>query len=450
MGNKVPHAYTQHIHNTKTLAFSHPFARLGRMKANIRTEILAGFTTFLTMSYIIFVNPAILATNGTGMSFSGVLTATIILCFTMTLFMGLYAKLPYAVAPGMGINAFFTFSLVLGEKIPWPVALGMVFWSGVFFLIISLTSLREKLAAAMPHNLKVGCAVGIGIFLAFIGLKNSGLVVADPDTLVRMGKLQGPSYLAVLGLVVILPLMKKKSHLSFLAGMAVVTATSIALGYTAIPQSFFSKPDFDSVFFKLDIWGALKWSLLPAILSLMFTDLFDSISTFVGVSRAGGFIDANDNPLRLKEGLIVDAFATLTAGLFGTSAGTAYIESAAGIETGGRTGLTSVATALFFLPCLFLAPLAAMVPASATAPVLICVGVLMFRNIFELKIDHFEEWVPGVLTIILIPLTFSITKGLLWGLFLYLLLCLLLGQFKKLNWVTWVLGIASVYYLVML
>lgn len=418
------------------------------MKTSLRTEILAGITTFLTMSYIIFVNPAILASNGTGMPFSGVLTATVLLCFSMTLLMGLYAKLPYGVAPGMGINAFFTFSIVIADKVPWPTALGMVFWSGVLFLLVSLTPLREKLAASLPHNLKVGCAVGIGIFLAFIGFKNAGIVTADKESLVRMGPLlSGQTWLAVLGVLIILPLMRKKNPLAFLCGIFIVSGISIALGYTPAPQQFFAMPDFDSVFLKLDIFGALKWSLVPVILTLMFTDLFDSISTFVGVSKATGMVDAKENPIRMREGLIVDAFATLTAGLFGTSAGTAYIESAAGIEAGGRTGKTAVVTALCFLPCLFIAPLVSMIPAVATAPVLICVGLLMFKSISELKMTAFEEWIPGVLTIIMIPLTFSITKGLMWGLFVQLILFIGAGHFKKINPALWMLGILSGYYL---
>lgn len=381
------------------------------------------------------------------MSFSGVLTATVLLCFSMTLLMGLYAKLPYGVAPGMGINAFFTYTLVIGEKIPWPTALGMVFWSGVFFLLISLTPLREKLAESLPHNLKVGCAVGIGILLSFIGLKNAGLVVADPETFVRMAKLNTHNLLGILGLLLIIPLMKKKSPMAFLVGIGAITGISIIMGDTQPPQSFFAAPDFSSVFLKLDMWGALKLALVPAIVSMIFTDLFDSISTFVGVSKATGLVDKNENPLRMKEGLIVDAFATLTAGLFGTSAGTAYIESAAGIEAGGRTGISAVATALFFLPCLFLAPLIGMVPAVATAPVLIAVGLLMFKNIFDLEMKNIEEWAPAVLTIILIPLTFSITKGLMWGLFLQMVLYILLGQTKKLNVATCLLGAVSAYYL---
>lgn len=418
------------------------------MKASLRTEVVAGLTTFLTMSYIIFVNPAILAGNGTGMKFSGVLTATVLLCFSMTLLMGLYAKLPYGVAPGMGINAFFTFSIVIADKVPWPTALGMVFWSGVLFLLVSVTHLREKLAASLPHNLKVGCAVGIGIFLAFIGLKNSGLIVSDPESLVRMGHITGgQTWLAALGLIIMLPLLKRKNPFAFLCGIAIVTGISIALGYTPPPQNFFAMPDFDSVFLKLDIWGALKWSFVPVIITLMFTDLFDSISTFVGVSKATGMVDAKENPIRMREGLIVDAFATLTAGLFGTSAGTAYIESAAGIEAGGRTGITAMVTALCFLPCFFLAPLVSMVPFVATAPVLICVGLLMFKSISDLKMTAFEEWIPGVLTIIMIPLTFSITKGLMWGLFVQLVLLIGAGHFKKINPALWMLGLLSGYYL---
>jgi len=415
--------------------------------SHIRTELIAGFTTFLTMSYIIFVNPSILATSGTGMSFSGVMTATVLLAASMTLLMGLYARLPFAVAPGMGLNAFFTFTLVLGEGIPWPTALGMVFWSGIFFLIISATPLREKLAESLPHNLKIASAVGIGLFLTFIGLKNAGLVIADPATFVRMGTIKGATLLSVLGLLVILPFLKRRNPLAFLLGIFVVTIGGLVIGLVNLPTQVFAAPDFESVFMKMDLLGALKFSFLSAILSMVFTDMFDSISTFVGVSRAAGLVDEKGNPLRMKQALLVDAIATTLSGPFGTSAGTAYIESAAGVEAGGRTGLTSVFTALFFLPCLFLAPLVGMVPAFATAPVLICVGLLMFKNIFELKTEHFEDWVPAVMTIILIPLTFSITKGLMAGLFLQVALYILVGRIKELNVALWLLGVLSAIYL---
>ncbi len=418
------------------------------MKPQIRTELLAGFTTFLTMSYIIFVNPMVLSTEGTGMAASGVLTATVLLCFLMTMLMGLYAKLPFAVAPGMGLNAFFAYSLVLSDHIPWTTALGMVFWAGIFFLLISATPLREKFAESLPQNQKIGASVGIGLFLMLIGLKNSGLVVANPVTIISMGKIEGPVLLAVLGFFIILALQQRKNHFAFLAGIFVVTTLSVLLGYSKVPEQYFSTPDFQSVFFKLDFLGALKWSLLPAIFSMVFTDLFDSISTFIGVSRAGGLLDSEGNPQRLSQGLIVDSLATAFAGLFGTSAGTAYIESAAGIETGGRSGLSAVFTALFFLPCFFVAPLVSVVPSIATGPVLICVGLSMFKNVFDLKMQIFEDWLPAVITILMIPLTFSISKGLMMGLFTQFVLYILVCRYRDLNFSMILLGLLSGAYLI--
>lgn len=383
--------------------------------ACLRTEAVAGVTTFFTMSYIVVVNPSILAAQGTGMAFSGVLTATVLLSFSMTLLMGLYAKLPFAVAPGMGINAFFTYSVILGQGVPWQQALGIVFWAGVLFTVISVTPLRVMIAEAIPPGLRTAAAAGIGLFLTFIGLKNAGFVVADPVTFVKLGPLDGKVLLSLLGLGLTTELLRRKNPFAFLSGIGFVTVAAWSLGWIKTPESFLSRPDFSSVLFKLDIMGALRLALIPAIISILFTDLFDSISTFVGVSQATGLLDDKGQPLRLREGLIVDSLATLGAGLAGTSSGTAFIESAAGIEAGGRTGLTSVFTALCFLPCLFLAPLAAMVPAYATAPVLVLVGGLMFRSVAHLKLDRLEDALPAFFTIVLIPLTFSITQGLLWG-----------------------------------
>jgi len=379
------------------------------------TEALAGVTTFITMSYIVVVNPSILSSPGTGMAFSGVLTATVLVSMLLTLMMGVYAKLPFAVAPGMGINAFFAFTIIISRKIPWPTALGIIFWAGVFFVLISVTPLRVKLAQAIPISLRTAASAGIGIFLTFIGLKNSGFIVSDPVTLLKLGPIQTPALLSLAGLAFSFWLLKKKSPFAFLGGIALVTALAALMGKIQAPNALFSLPDFSSVFLKLDIWGALKLSLLPSIISILFTDLFDSLSTFIGVAHACGLTDEKGEPLRLKEGLIVDAFATLAAGLAGTSSGTAYIESAAGIEMGGRTGLTSVFTALCFLPCFFLSPLVSIVPAFATGPVLILVGSFMFRSVSKLCFDTLEDGVPAYLTLILIPLTFSITQGILWG-----------------------------------
>lgn len=396
--------------------------------SSVRQDVIGGLTTFFTMAYIIVVNPQILSTEGTGMPFAGVLTATVLIAATMTLLMGLYAKIPFAVAPGMGLNAFFTYSIVLGQKVPWPTALGIVFWAGVAFLVISVTPVREQIAQAIPLPLRSAAAAGIGVFLTFIGLRNAGLVVASPATFVTMGRLGAPSLLALVGLVVMVALMRRRSPLALLGGMALVTLLGWALGLVHAPARLVSAPDFRAVFLKLDVIDALRPALLPALLSILFTDLFDSLSTFVGVAHATGLVDADGQPRRLKQGLVVDALATLGAGLAGTSSGTAYIESAAGIEAGGRTGRASVVTALCFVPCLFLAPLAAMVPAFATAPVLILVGALMFRSVTRLDLERLEDAIPAFLTVVLIPLTFSITEGMLWGFLAHVVLYVLAGR----------------------
>lgn len=386
-----------------------------RARPGWQTEALAGVTTFFTMAYIVVVNPAVLSGSGTGMPFGGVLTATVLLSFAMTLFMGLYADLPFAVAPGMGINAFFAYSVVLGKGVSWQTALGAVFWAGVLFVAVSATPLRERIAEAIPEGLRAAVGAGIGLFLAFIGLKNAGFIVADPATFVRLGVLDRRVALSLAGGLLTVWLMRRKSPFAFLAGIAAVTAAAWASGLVAAPPSMVSRPDFGSVLFKLDARGALAPALWSTVVVLMFTDLFDSISTFVGVAHATGLVDREGRPRNLKEGLLVDAFATLGAGLVGTSSGTAYIESAAGIEMGGRTGLASVFTALCFLPCFFLGPLAAMVPPYATAPVLVIVGALMFRSVSKVSFERLEDAVPSFLAIALIPLTFSITQGLLWG-----------------------------------
>ena len=413
-------------------------------RPDTRTELIAGVTTFFTMAYIVVVNPSILATEGTGMSFAGVLTATVAVCFVMTLLMGLYARLPFAVAPGMGLNAFFAFTIILGQRVPWTVALGIIFWAGVLFLLVSLTPVRAEIARAIPRHLRTATAAGIGVFLTFIGLKNAGIVDADPVTFVRLGQLGPPALLMLLGLAVMVLLMKLKSPFAYLAGIFLVTLIAWAVGLVKAPAQFLSLPDFGSVFLKLDVLGALKLSLLPAIIAVLFTDLFDSISTFIGVSQAAGMLDADGHPRRLREGLIVDAWATLGAGLAGTSSGTAYIESVAGINTGGRTGLTSVFTAACFLPCFFIAPLAGMVPPYATAAVLVIVGAFMFSSVAAIDFSNIEDALPAFLTIILIPLTFSITQGILWGFISHAGLYLISGRAREVGPVMYALALVSV------
>ena len=411
-------------------------------------EIIAGITTFLTMSYIVVVNPAILSTPGTGMPFSGALTATVLVCFTMTLLMGVYAKLPFGVAPGMGLNAFFAYTLIINGGIPWPVALGIIFWAGVLFLLISATPLRERIALAIPPALRAATAAGIGLLLTFIGLQNSGFVAANPATIVGVGALDHRAVLTLAALIVSVWLARRNNPFAYLAGIALVTSVAWAAGYVTPPATLFSAPDFSSVFFKLDVAGALQLALVPAIITVMMTDLFDSLSTFIGVADAANLVDERGQPKNLRQGLIVDAFATLGAGLFGSSSGTAYVESIAGIRMGGRTGLTSVVTALCFLPCLFIAPVASAIPNYATSAVLILVGAAMFQSVTRVEFDRLEIAVPAFATLILIPLTFSITQGILWGFILHAVLHAVAGKAREVTTAAWGLAAVSVVLLV--
>jgi AGZA family xanthine/uracil permease-like MFS transporter len=344
----------------------------------------------------------------------------------------------------MGINAFFTFTIILGQKVPWRVALGMIFWAGVLFLLISATPIRTTIAKAIPPGLRTATAAGIGVFLTFIGLRNAGFIVSDPVTLVKLGVLDHRAALALLGTGVIVLLLVKKSAFAYLAGILSVTVIGWAAGLVKAPAHAFSMPDFSSAFLKLDALGALRLSLAPAVIAILFTDLFDSISTFLGVSQACGMLDEEGHPRNLRQGLIVDALATLGAGLAGSSSGTAYIESVAGINMGGRTGLTSVFTALCFLPCFFLAPLAGMVPEYATAAVLIVVGASMFQSVSRLSFSEIEEAFPAFLTIVLIPLTFSITQGILWGFISHVSLYVMVGRRREVHPVMYVLAAIAV------
>jgi AGZA family xanthine/uracil permease-like MFS transporter len=414
----------------------------------VSREIIAGITTFLTMSYIVVVNPAILSTPGTGIPFSGALTATVLVCFTMTLLMGLYAKLPFGVAPGMGLNAFFAYTLIINGGIPWPVALGIIFWAGVLFLLVSATPLRERIAMSIPHSLRAATAAGIGLLLAFIGLQNAGFVAANPATLVGVGALDHRALLTLAAVIVSVFLAWRNNPFAYLAGIMLVTGAAWAGGYVTPPAIWFSPPDFSSVFLKLDIWGALQFALIPAIVTVMMTDLFDSLSTFIGVAQAANLVDEKGVPKNLRQGLIVDSVATLGAGLFGSSPGTAYVESISGIRMGGRTGLTAVVTALCFLPCLFLAPVVQAVPNYATSAVLILVGVSMFHTVNRVDFSRLEIAVPAFATLILIPLTFSITQGILWGFILHAVLHLVTGRGREVTSPAWGLAAVSVVLLV--
>jgi AGZA family xanthine/uracil permease-like MFS transporter len=410
---------------------------------SLYADVVGGVTTFFTMAYIVVVNPGILAAPGTGMPFSGALTATVLVASSMTLLMGLYAKLPFAVAPGMGLNAFFAYTIVIQQQVPWQIALGMVFWAGVLFLLVSATSLREAIATAIPASLRLAAAGGIGLLLTLIGFRNAGLIEADPATIVRVGTIDHRAALLLAGLLIAVVLQRRRNPLAFLTSIFVVTAVAWVLGYTTPPDRVFSAPDFTSAFLKLDIVGALQFSLLPAVISILFTDLFDSLSTFIGVASAAGLTDANGRPLKLRRGLIVDAFATLDAGLAGSSSGTAYVESIAGIRMGGRTGRSAIVTALCFVPCFFIGPLVASVPGYATAAVLVLVGLAMFQMVATVNFAAVEDGLPAFVTIVLIPLTLSITQGILWGFLLHAILYVAVGRARDVKGMMWGLAALS-------
>jgi AGZA family xanthine/uracil permease-like MFS transporter len=411
-------------------------------------DLIAGITTFLTMAYIVVVNPAILSSPGTGIPFSGALTATVMVCFTMTLMMGVYAKLPYGVAPGMGINAFFAYTLIINGGVAWPVALGITFWAGVVFLLVSVTPLREQIALAIPLPLRSATAGGIGLLLTFIGLQNSGFIAANPATMVGVGALDHRAVFTLAALLVSVWLSRRDNPFAYLAGIALVTVGAWAGGYVSPPTAWVSAPDFSSVFLKLDVWGALRLALLPALITVMLTDLFDSLSTFIGVSQAANLTDERGEPRNLRQGLIVDSFATFGAALFGSSSGTAYVESVAGIRMGGRTGRSAIVTAFCFLPCLFIAPLAAAIPVYATSAVLILVGVAMFQTVTQLPFERLEIAVPAFATLVLIPLTFSITQGILWGFILHAALHVVAGRTREVTAAAWGLAAVSIALLV--
>jgi AGZA family xanthine/uracil permease-like MFS transporter len=419
---------------------------------NVQTEVIAGVSSFLATSYIIVVNPSIL--SAAGLPFTGVLTATVLVSFFSSLMMGIYAKNPVLVAPGMGLNAFFTFSAVIGMKIPATVALGAVFWSGIVFLLLSVFNVRTYIVRAIPHSLRYAIAGGIGLFITLIGFANAGFIIHRPATIIGPGELTIPVLLFLAGLLLTAILMVKQVKGAILIGIVFTTLAAYAFGRfwgTDILVKFsgvFSKPDF-SLFLQLDLVSSLKWSVLPVIFAFIFTDLFDSLSTLVGLSEASGLLDAKGEPKNLKRSLTTDAVATTLAGLVGSSPGTAYIESAVGIEAGGRTGLTAVVGAVLFLPFLFLSPLLSMVPGVATAPALVLVGVFMIRPVIKIDWTVLDEAIPAFLAMVLIPFTYSITQGLIWGFLSFTALKISAGKAREISAALWVINVFAILALVL-
>lgn len=417
---------------------------------SLRTEILAGISTFLATMYIIVVNPSILSQSG--LPFSGVLTATVLLSFGCSLLMGLYARNPMVVAPGMGLNAFFTFTAVKGMGIRPEVALGAVFWAGVLFLLLSIFNVRSAIVRAIPSPLRYAVSAGIGLFITLIGLENARFIVANPATLVGIAPLHDPIVLTfIFGLLLTAVLLIRRVPGAIIIGIILTTlaawpigrywgdASAINFGQKTLVNfgGLLAAPDF-SLIGRLDLVASLQWSLWPVIFAFVFTDLFDSLSTFVGVAEAASLYDENGQPRNLDRSLLTDAVATTLAGLLGTSPGTAYIESAVGIEQGGRTGLTAVVAGLLFLPFLFLSPLLSVIPAIATAPALVLVGAFMMKPVTKINWGQLDEALPAFLALVLIPFSYSITQGIIWGFLTWTVAKLAAGKSREIPTGMWI------------
>ena len=407
-------------------------------KTTVRRELLAGLTTFMTMAYVVVVNPRILAEGG--MPVEGVLFATCISAALATLVMGLWANYPIALAPGMSLNAYFTYSIVIGRGVPWQTALGVVFLSGVLFLLLTLTKVREHIVNGIPDCLKYGTAAGIGLFIAFVGLRNAKIIVANPATFVAFGKTSDPQVLlAAAGVILIAILMIRRVGSAILLGIVAIALAGIPLGLAHWPGQLFSWPHPAGTFLKLDLRSAARLGLGELIFVFFFVDLFDNVGTLVGVCEQGGFLRDGKLP-RASRALLADAFGTIVGAVTGTSTVTSYIESAAGVAAGARTGLGNLVIAGLFVVAMFCAPLVAAIPTYATAPALILVGALMCGSIAKVRWDDFSEAFPAFLTLVATPLTFSIATGLSLGLLSFTCLKIGAGKYRDISPLIWVLS----------
>lgn len=445
------------------MEFITKFFKLQENKTTVRTEIIAGITTFMTMAYILFLNPNIL--SATGMDKNAIFFATAIAAGFVTIAMGLVANFPIALAPGMGLNAFFATVALAGVGMPWRVALGAVFISGLIFILLTVTKVRQILVVAVPHSLKVAITVGIGLFITIIGLKLSEIMAVSanviPPTLehlnatkgqsnllffewnIGLGSLKNPAMLlCLIGLAITSALMAMRVKGSLLIGIIVTTIIGIPMGVTKIAEGFspFSLPDFSNLaVFELDIKGALSMGIWTVVFTFTFVELFDTFGTLVGTANKAGLIDKDGNSPKIGKAMLVDAFGVSFGALMGTSTITAYVESAAGIGEGGRTGLTAVTTGLLFLLALVLAPLATLIPNAATAPALIIVGLLMVSAIKEIDFEDFTEGLPAFMCIVMMPFTYSIANGVAAGIIFYTLLKVITGKAKNVHWMMYLL-----------
>ncbi|KGF08443.1 guanine permease [Tissierellia bacterium S7-1-4] len=423
------------------------YFKLKENKTDVKTEILAGITTFMTMVYILAVNPGML--SETGMDFGGVFTATALSAGVATLIMALYAKYPFALAPGMGLNAFFTYSVCIGMKQSWQFALTAVLVEGIIFILLSLLKVREAIFDLIPLSLKKAVSAGIGLFIALVGLKNAGIIVANEGTTIGLGDLTAnASIVALLGLIVIAILYARNVKGALLIGIIIATIIGIPLGVTTLPEGFkiFSlPPSLKDVAFKFVPFSEIMtkdfWII---VVTFLFVDIFDTVGTLAGVASKSGMLDKEGKLPRVSKALTADAVGTIFGACMGTSTVTTFVESSAGVAAGGRTGLTSVTTGIMFILALFIAPLFAIIPAAATAPVLVVVGVFMMSAVMEINWHDLTEAVPAFLTIAMMPFAYSIAEGIVFGIVSYTLIKTFTGKAKDVSALMWVLSVLFV------
>ena len=401
-------------------------------ETTVRTEVMAGITTFLTMAYILAVNPNIL--SETGMDKGALFTTTVLMSALPTIFMALYAKLPLALAPGMGLNAFFAYTVCMVMGYSWQFALTAVFLEGLVFLLLTVTNLREKIVDVIPATLKDAIGAGIGLYIAFIGLKSAGVVVHNDATLVSLGDLtSGSALLAVIGIVITSVLLVKNVKGALLFGILLTTLIGIPMGVTRIDGVFSIPPSVDPIFMKFEWDHIFSKDMIIIVFTFLFVDLFDCIGTVIGVTNRAGMVKSDGKIPRLKEIFMVDSVSTAAGAVMGTSTVAVYVESAAGVNEGGRTGLTSFITGLCFLLALFFAPLFLAIPAAATTPVLVLVGLMMMSSVLKIDFSDYSEAIPAFICVLLMPLTYSISEGIVLGHLSYVFINLLSGKFKKIS-----------------
>ena len=422
------------------------FEKQFKLKENgtdVRTEIMAGITTFMTMGYILAVNPSML--SETGMDWGGVFTATALSAVIATLIMAFYANYPFALAPGMGLNAFFTYTVVFTMGKSWQFALTAVFLEGIIFIILSIFKVREAIFDAIPMNLKKAVSVGIGLFIALIGLTGAGIVVGGGGTIVSLGNLADSAnlapVLAIIGLVIMGILLALKVKGALLIGIIATTLIGIPMGITPMPEGFFQMPpSMSKVMFQFE-WGQIfTWEMLIVVFTFLFVDVFDTVGTLIGVASKADMLDEDGKLPNVSQALFADAVGTVAGALMGTSTVTTYVESAAGVADGGRTGLTALSTAVMFALALFFAPIFFIIPGAATAPALILVGLFMMSPIKEIDLDDFTEAIPAFLTIIMMPFAYSIAEGIVFGMVSYVVLKVATGKSKDVSIVMYVLA----------